>query len=73
MADLCMCFCICVLFFYQSDAIKEAEICAYFKKFDEAEKIYMEMDRRCVGNEFSSLIVNIDTVHLYSVNYIICQ
>ena len=26
--------------------IKEAEICAYFKRFDEAEKLYIEMDRR---------------------------
>ena len=32
--------------YFQSDMIKEAEICAYFKRFDEAEKLYIEMDRR---------------------------
>ena len=35
----------CVLF-DQSDTMKEAEVAAYFKKFDQAERKYIDMDRR---------------------------
>ncbi|KAH9492608.1 WD repeat-containing protein 35 [Bulinus truncatus] len=30
----------------QNDNIKKAEVAAYFRRFDEAEKIYLDMDRR---------------------------
>ena len=30
----------------QSVALKRAEIAAYFKRFDEAEKLYLEADRK---------------------------
>lgn len=29
-----------------SDQLKKAEVAAYFKNFDEAEKLYLEADRR---------------------------
>ena len=35
--------------FPQSEAKQRAEIQVYFKKFEEAEKLYIEMDRRCGG------------------------
>lgn len=31
-----------------SDQLKKAEVAAYFKDFDEAEKLYLEADRRFV-------------------------
>ena len=31
-----------------SDQLKRAEVAAYFKDFDEAEKLYLEADRRYV-------------------------
>ena len=30
----------------QSDTMKQAEVAAYFKRFDEAERMYLDMDRR---------------------------
>ena len=29
-----------------NDTLKKAEVAAYFKNFDEAEKLYLEVDRR---------------------------
>jgi len=29
-----------------NDTLKKAEVAAYFKNFDEAEKLYLEADRR---------------------------
>jgi WD repeat-containing protein 35 len=33
----------------QNDLKRQAEVCAYFQRFDEAEKLYLDMDRRCVA------------------------
>jgi WD repeat-containing protein 35 len=30
----------------QSDTMKQAEVAAYFKRFEEAERMYLDMDRR---------------------------
>ncbi len=30
----------------QNDIMKQAEVAAYFKKFDDAERMYLDMDRR---------------------------
>ena len=30
----------------QNDTMKQAEVAAYFKRFDEAERMYLDMDRR---------------------------
>ena len=32
----------------QNDTMKQAEVAAYFKRFDEAERMYLDMDRRLV-------------------------
>lgn len=32
----------------QSEAMKQAEVAAYFSRFEEAEKMYLDMDRRSV-------------------------
>jgi len=32
-----------------NEPMKMAEIAAYFRKFEDAERIYLEMDRRCAG------------------------
>lgn len=32
----------------QSEAMKQAEVAAYFGRFEEAEKMYLDMDRRSV-------------------------
>lgn len=31
---------------FQNETVKQAEVAAYFKRFDEAEKLYLDMDRR---------------------------
>ena len=31
-----------------NDVLKQAEVAAYFKKFDEAEKLYLDIDRRLI-------------------------
>ena len=36
---------------YQSNKKQLAEVAAYFKRFEEAEKIYIEMDRRDLAVE----------------------
>jgi hypothetical protein len=33
-----------------NDVLKQAEVAAYFKKFDEAEKLYLDIDRRLILN-----------------------
>ena len=30
----------------QSETMKQAEVAAYFRRFDEAERMYLDMDRR---------------------------
>ena len=45
--DLCWCVCLIVLG-VQSEAKQMAEVEVYFKRFEEAEKLYVEMDRRYV-------------------------
>lgn len=32
--------------FSQNETKKKAEVAAYFKRFEEAERLYLEMDRR---------------------------
>ncbi len=32
--------------------MKQAEVAAYFRKFDEAERMYLDMDRRSVGKHY---------------------
>lgn len=32
----------------QNEALRKAEVAAYFKDFDEAERLYLEVDRRLV-------------------------
>ena len=39
------------LCYIQSDKKQLAEVAAYFKRFEEAEKIYIEMDRRDLAVE----------------------
>ena len=37
--------------FAQSEVKQKAEVAAYFKRFEEAERMYLDMDRRSVENE----------------------
>lgn len=32
----------------QSESMKQAEVAAYFGRFEEAERMYLNMDRRCL-------------------------
>ena len=34
------------LVLFQSEMMKQAEVSAYFKRFDEADRLYLDMDRR---------------------------
>ena len=34
------------LVMFQSEMMKQAEVSAYFKRFDEADRLYLDMDRR---------------------------
>lgn len=45
----------------QNETMKQAEVAAYFRRFDEAERMYLEMDRRFVPrvNLFLSDVINI--------------
>lgn len=36
----------------QNDTMKQAEVAAYFKRFDEAERMYLDMDRRLLISLF---------------------
>ena len=33
-------------FCFQSESMKQAEVAAYFRRFEDAEKCYLDMDRR---------------------------
>lgn len=47
---MCVVFCINVCHF-QTEVKQNAEVAAYFSRFEEAEKMYLEMDRRyCQGD-----------------------
>jgi hypothetical protein len=35
-----------IIFILKEQNLKKAEVCAYFNMFDEAESIYLEMDRK---------------------------
>ena len=40
---------VCCCCFSQSETMRQAEVAAYFGKFDESEKMFLDMDRRFVS------------------------
>ncbi len=42
----------------QSEAMKQAEVAAYFSRFEEAERMYLDMDRR-----YTDTCINLEEVH----------
>ncbi len=47
----------------QSEAMKQAEVAAYFSRFEEAERMYLDMDRRYTDTCILSCI-NLEEVHI---------
>ena len=45
----CVQFKLCLLVLLQSEVKQKAEVAAFLKRFDEAERIYLDMDRRLVS------------------------
>ena len=43
----------------QNDTMKQAEVAAYFKRFDEAERMYLDMDRRLATKNTFPVGINI--------------
>ena len=43
----------------QNDTMKQAEVAAYFKRFDEAERMYLDMDRRSVTYNAFPVVIHL--------------